>query len=164
MRQPWVHGRARRDGLVHIGTAEAGTLCGRRLRFTEPDIPLPTCHPCLRTAQSRGGVVYLLHFDQPFGHARHYMGWSGNLRYRLACHQAGTGANLLRHVAEAGIAWRLAGLWYGDRHLERAMKNHGHARRCPECRAWRKLTDALTIPDNGQVSRPPTASEGEILL
>ena len=24
------------------------------------------------------GVVYLLHFDQPYQHARHYTGWTGD--------------------------------------------------------------------------------------
>lgn len=80
------------------------------------------------------GTVYLLHFDEPFGHARHYLGWARNLDARLAHHKRGTGANLLRHVAAAGIHWRLARTWRGDRHLERRLKNRGGASRiCPIC-------------------------------
>lgn len=83
------------------------------------------------------GTVYLLHFERPFGHARHYMGWAskGNLDRRLGYHGSASGANLLRHVAAAGISWTLARTWEGDRFLERRLKNQGgHARKCPLCR------------------------------
>lgn len=88
------------------------------------------------TAEHPGGTVYLLHFAEPFGHARHYLGWAsyGNLHARLAHHRAGTGANLMRHVGLAGIGWELARTWPGDRHLERSMKVRGATRRCPVCR------------------------------
>ncbi len=52
------------------------------------------------------GVVYLLHFDQPYKHARHYTGWtesSGSLKARLARHARGDGARLLEVVHAAGI-------------------------------------------------------------
>lgn len=91
-------------------------------------------HPAVR--EHPGGTVYLLHFAEPFGHARHYLGWAGpgNLHARLAHHTAGTGANLLRHVAKAGIGWELARTWAGDRHTERRLKNWGgHGRLCPVC-------------------------------
>jgi hypothetical protein len=80
--------------------------------------------------------VYLLHFDEPFGHARHYLGYAspGNLHFRLGHHAAGSGANLLRHVAKAGIGWSLARTWKGDRHRERQLKQHGKTRACPMCR------------------------------
>jgi hypothetical protein len=98
-----------------------------------------------------GGTVYLLHFDQPFGHARHYLGWAsdGNLHRRLAHHAAGTGANLLRHVGKAGIGWELARTWAGDRTLERRMKARGHTRACPVCRPSLGLALAARSP------RPP---------
>lgn len=80
-----------------------------------------------------GGTVYLLHFDRPFRHAKHYLGWASNLQGRLAHHEAGTGANLLRHVRAAGITWELARTWPGDRNLERRMKTRGHSRLCPIC-------------------------------
>lgn len=92
------------------------------------------------TQEHPGGTVYLLHFTQPFGHARHYMGWAGNLPGRLAHHAAGSGANLLRHVSAAGITWELARTWPGDRRLERRMKARGHSRACPICRPELEVT------------------------
>lgn len=82
------------------------------------------------------GTVYLLHLDEPFGHARHYLGYAspGNLWNRLGHHAAGSGANLLRHVAKAGIGWRLARTWNGSRSRERQLKARGHSRACPLCR------------------------------
>lgn len=105
--------------------AEPVPLPGQRLASS----PLAAEHP-------GAGTVYLLHFAEPFGHARHYLGWAspGHLGLRLAHHQAGSGANLLRHVGLAGIAWELARTWPGDRHLERRMKVRGLSRRCPVCR------------------------------
>jgi hypothetical protein len=86
------------------------------------------------------GTVYLLHFERPFGHARHYLGWTdGPLERRLALHGGPGGANLMRHVAAAGIGWRLARVWDGDRHRERQLKNQGgRARLCPVCGPWRR--------------------------
>lgn len=88
------------------------------------------------------GTIYLLHFDQPFGHARHYLGWASNLDARLQHHSRGTGANLLRHVRAAGIGWVLARTWEGqDRNRERSLKNQGgHGRLCPICRAANRHT------------------------
>ncbi|GAA2576792.1 hypothetical protein SMC26_30030 [Actinomadura fulvescens] len=88
----------------------------------------PLCRSC------RGGVVYLLHFARPYKHARHYIGWTRDLAGRLARHEAGSGARLLQVVQDAGIEWRLARLWPGDRRRERALKRQGGAaRRCPLC-------------------------------
>lgn len=82
------------------------------------------------------GVVYLLHLDRPFGHAKHYVGFAADLDARLAHHAAGTGANLLRHVRAAGIGWTLARTWErSSRAFERTQHNGGHARRCPICRS-----------------------------
>lgn len=80
------------------------------------------------------GTVYLIHFNQPFGHARHYLGWASDLDGRLRHHEKGTGANLLKHARAAGVTWVLARTWPGDRHLERRLHNGGHARRCPVCK------------------------------
>ena len=83
------------------------------------------------------GTVYLLHFDQPYGHARHYLGWAraGRLEARLAMHGKAGGSALMRAVAAAGIEWRLARTWPGDRYRERQLKQRGHTRQCPICRA-----------------------------
>ncbi|MDQ6804402.1 MAG: endonuclease [Actinomycetota bacterium] len=73
------------------------------------------------------GVMYLVHFSEPYRHARHYTGWTGR------------GARLLQVIAQAGIGWTLARTWEGPRQRERQLKRQGGAsRRCPICRAERK--------------------------
>jgi predicted GIY-YIG superfamily endonuclease len=81
------------------------------------------------------GTVYLLHFDQPYKHARHYLGWALNLEARLAHHRAGTGARLLQVLKDEGIGWQLARTWENaDKSRERRLKNTGGASRyCPMC-------------------------------
>lgn len=85
------------------------------------------------------GTIYLLHFERPFGHARHYLGWASDLEGRLAYHGTSRGANLMFHVRQAGISWVLARTWAGDRFEERRLKNRGgHARKCPICQQEKK--------------------------
>ena len=80
------------------------------------------------------GTVYLLHFDRPYRHARHYVGWAKNVTARLAQHEVGQGARLLQVVRDAGITWTLARTWQGTRNRERQIKSMGGAsRRCPLC-------------------------------
>ena len=81
------------------------------------------------------GTVYLLHFDERYQHAAHYLGWSSNLPVRLAAHESGQGARLTEVVAEAGIRWVLTRTWPGaTRDYERTLKNQGgRARLCPAC-------------------------------
>lgn len=89
-----------------------------------------------RTPGSTGavGVVYLLHFDTPYRHARHYTGWTTNLHTRLTDHANGRGARLLAVITEAGIGWQLARTWIGTRGTERQLKRSGGAARyCPCC-------------------------------
>jgi predicted GIY-YIG superfamily endonuclease len=134
-----------RRGLVwaHAGRNAWGRPSGRCAGAGAP--PLGSPGPDLPPAPGQllapppwarehpGGTVYLLHLTEPFGHARHYMGWASDLPRRLAHHQAGTGANLLRHVAKAGIGWELARTWPGDRAEERRLKARASTRRCPLC-------------------------------
>lgn len=80
------------------------------------------------------GTVYLLHFDRPYRHAKHYTGWARDLDARLAAHERGQGARLLEVVHQAGISWRLARTWPGSRARERQIKTQGGASRCcPLC-------------------------------
>ena len=80
------------------------------------------------------GVIYLLHFDRPYKHARHYIGWTTNLEVRLAEHAAGHGARLLHIIHAHGIGWTLARTWPGTRARERQLKNQGGGSRCcPRC-------------------------------
>jgi len=95
-------------------------------------------------------AVYLLHFDRPFGHARHYCGWAVDVEGRLQHHENGTGANLLRFVRAAGITWRLVRTWPdGDKTFERRVKRQGGlARVCPECSTRpRPLRPKLSVVD-----------------
>jgi hypothetical protein len=80
-------------------------------------------------------TVYLLCFERPYHHARHYLGFAEALEARLAAHRAGRGARLLEVIAAAGIGWRLARTWPGgDRALERRLKRwHNGPRLCPAC-------------------------------
>ena len=106
------------------------------------------------------GTVYLLHFDQPYKHARHYVGWTArNVKRRLAEHEAGRGARLLAVVREAGIGRQLARLWPGSRERERQIKRQGgHARKCPLCGVKPRC-----LPRNadGSVSRSRTTDRDE---
>jgi predicted GIY-YIG superfamily endonuclease len=86
-------------------------------------------------AAGQVGVIYLLHFDRPYKHARHYTGWTDDLDARLARHARGDGARLLAVAYAAGIRWELARTWPGPRALERRIKRRGSAaRHCPLCR------------------------------
>lgn len=101
-----------------------------------PPEPGQRLHPAPWEREHPDGTVYLLHFAEPFGHARHYLGWAsaGNLSRRLAHHGTEAGARLMWHAAKAGVGWELARTWPGDRRLERRLKNiGGHGRLCPAC-------------------------------
>jgi len=90
--------------------------------------------PPTAVGAAAGGTVYLLHFDRPYKHARHYLGWTVDLRTRMADHAAGRGSRLLAVVTAAGIGWQLARTWVGDRARERQLKRQGGASRlCPCC-------------------------------
>ena len=82
-------------------------------------------------------MVYLIHFDQPYKHAQHYLGFvESDLEARIAKHKAGTGAKLLRIVNNVGIKWNVVRTWKdGDRSFERRLKNMGSSKRhCPICK------------------------------
>jgi len=96
-------------------------------------------------------TVYLLHFNQPYRHARHYLGHAADdstelaevLDARLKQHAAGNGARLLQVITQAGITWQLARTlraepqaeaWPGGRDLERRLKRQKNSPRlCPLC-------------------------------
>ena len=84
-------------------------------------------------------AVYLLHFDRPLKHARHYLGFATQVKRRVAHHRAGTGARLTQVLREQGIGFTVVRVWAGgDRALERRLKNRKNSSRlCPVCRAMR---------------------------
>jgi predicted GIY-YIG superfamily endonuclease len=80
------------------------------------------------------GTVYLIHFDTPYRHARHYIGWTHDLDARIQAHHRGHGARLIEVINDAGITWRVVRTWPGGRDRERAIKNrHEAPRLCPAC-------------------------------
>ena len=86
-------------------------------------------------------TVYLIHFWAPLGNtnnpraqATHYLGYTGNLSYRLYQHQSGNGCAIMAAVKRAGISWSLARVWQADRKLERRLKEYKNLKRfCPIC-------------------------------
>ncbi len=83
----------------------------------------------------RVGVVYLLHFAEPYFHARHYAGFSCNLAQRLRAHRAGRGARLMAAVAEAEIRFVLVRTWDNvTQAFERRLHRNRHlVEMCPIC-------------------------------
>lgn len=84
------------------------------------------------------GYVYILHFDTPFHHARHYTGSTRALLDRFTTHAYGDGARLMRVLMEEGVEWMLGGLWMTDqtnaRKAERWIKGQKNAERyCQLC-------------------------------
>jgi predicted GIY-YIG superfamily endonuclease len=80
------------------------------------------------------GIIYLIHFDEAFKHARHYMGFTQDLEKRFNAHIMGDGSALLRAVVESGITFRVVRTWAGDRNLERKLKNRKESPfLCPIC-------------------------------
>lgn len=82
-------------------------------------------------------VIYLLHFEQPIGHCRHYIGRStlGNIEARLARHSAGHAARLTSIAAAKGIGFVLGNLWITpDREAERTFKTRWPSKKlCTTC-------------------------------
>jgi predicted GIY-YIG superfamily endonuclease len=79
-------------------------------------------------------TVYLIHFNRRFKHAGHYLGFSTDLDKRITDHLCGMGARLMEVITLAGIEWKVARTWSGDRKLERRLKNRKKAPAlCPIC-------------------------------
>lgn len=87
-----------------------------------------------RKSNAHFTTVYLIHFNRPYRHARHYLGFTENLDKRITDHLCGMGARLMEVITDAGIEWRVVRTWHGDRRLERRLKNwHNAAFLCPLC-------------------------------
>jgi len=82
------------------------------------------------------GTLYVLHFDPPYLHAGHYVGWTtGDVDARLAAHLHATGSPLVRAAVAAGADVALVATFPGTRTLERRLKRwHKTAQFCPTCR------------------------------
>lgn len=84
------------------------------------------------------GYVYVLCFDRPFSHARHYIGCTTDPRGRMRCHARGRGATIVRRAAEQGIGFSVGAVGSCSlavlRRLERHAKDWKNAERfCERC-------------------------------
>lgn len=90
------------------------------------------------------GTIYLIHFETPLKHAKHYLGWTeGDVSKRLWTHcngDRGGPSKLVQAVRRAGIRLAVVRTWRGTRRDERRMKQRGKSRMCPVCKG--------TIPEN----------------
>jgi predicted GIY-YIG superfamily endonuclease len=85
---------------------------------------------------------YLIHFSEPYKHAKHYLGSAEDVYARLQQHRAGQAARLTQVVVEAGIGLELVRTWPGGRTLERRLKRqHNSPRLCPICNPLPALED-----------------------
>ena len=79
--------------------------------------------------------VYLIHFQEKYHHAGHYLGYSKHIWFRINTHRANTGAKLLKAVNQAGIDWAVVRTWaVNSQELERKLKSLKNSPRlCPIC-------------------------------
>ena len=87
------------------------------------------------TQWSARGVVYLLHFAEPYYHARHYAGFATDVARRIREHHRGRGARLVAAVVDADIRFIVVRTWEGvTRAFERRLHRcHHHPQLCPIC-------------------------------
>jgi len=98
------------------------------------------------------GLIYLIHFDTPLAHAKHYTGWTTDLTVRIAEHVAGRGARLMQVIEERGITWQLAKVVEGTRRNERSRKGTGASRWCPLCRGGApEFAEGAMVPDLAEI-------------
>lgn len=84
-------------------------------------------------------TVYLIHFDQPYKHAQHYLGSTKDLPKRLSEHGTERGARLMQVITENGIGYEVVRTWDGGFDLEIALKKRKKASQfCPKCREQRR--------------------------
>ena len=91
------------------------------------------------------GTIYLLHFEQPYRHAQHYLGWASDVQERLASHIEGKGNPLVAAAVASGSEVRVVRTWTGTRTLERKLKKQKNACwLCPICKPSRAKRKAKT--------------------
>lgn len=93
---------------------------------------------------ANSGDVYLLHFDPPYKHACHYLGFAepGNVVKRVREHRTGKGARLCAVAIKAGVRLVWVKIWHDkNRKWERRMKKRAFGSIfdvCPVCRRKKK--------------------------
>lgn len=96
--------------------------------------------------------LYLLHFAEPYQHARHYLGYAvgtgrGREYAKAQARGVAIGAHeLVMSVQAAGIEITVADVWIGEgRALQRSMRrSHNLARHCPICERAAEQAGAAT--------------------
>jgi len=81
------------------------------------------------------GTVYLLHFNDYYKHALHYIGFTTNLDARMKKHRKGHGSRLVKAVMKSGSDFTVTRTWeIADRHFERKLKKRKNSKHlCPVC-------------------------------
>lgn len=106
-------------------------------------------------------MIYLIHFDKPLKHAKHYIGFAeDDIEKRIKEHKSGQGAKILRALKQNGIDFNVVLSIKGDRNFERRMKNRKKADGfCPVCnpKSYKKVI--RTLRDKHSILPPP--SEGK---
>ena len=94
------------------------------------------------------GLIYLLHFERSYHHARHYLGYTDDLEARLAAHRAGRGSPLVAAAVRDGIEFELAATWPGGRTEERRLHRYRNSPRrlWPICRGQGETDSAAGDP------------------
>lgn len=79
------------------------------------------------------GTVYLIHFNQPYLHAK-CGGHSVSERFER--HKQSRGSKLLAHLNKLGIDYFIVRTWeFQDRYFERKLKKRKNSSKlCPVCR------------------------------
>lgn len=90
----------------------------------------------------KNGWVYIIHFDEKFHHAQHYIGFALNVEGRFFYHKKGAGSKLLAALNRAGIDYKIVRVFEGDRNLERKLKKRKNtAAICPICQVAHSLAN-----------------------
>lgn len=107
----------------------------------------------LQTTEDLMGLVYLLHFERSYRHARHYLGYADNLEARLAAHRAGRASPLVAAAIRDGIDFEVAATWPGDRDRERRLDRYRNSPRrlCPICRGEGGSEDRTASPSSREL-------------
>jgi hypothetical protein len=115
---------------------------------------------------AHNGIVYMLHFERSYWHARHYIGFTQNLEHRLEQRRARRGSPLVAAAIADGIDFQVAAIWEGDRYDERRLhrQKNSRARLCPLCVASAPhavvptvdLVDELLLGVLAEIAQPAT--------
>ena len=96
--------------------------------------------------------AYLLHYQRPIAHVRHYAGSTTNLARRFYDHASGNGATLTAEFATHGIPFVVANVWkIPERDAERYIKGlKAGPRLCKVCTPQNRrllLLETLTLDE-----------------